>query len=357
MLDNELIDRIYEASVVPELWPQLLANIAFAAGATDMHLTIVSPAGRNRWVTSSPDFEDVVRAHLEYFPANERTRRLLATRCSGFIVDSDVLTEAEMAAEPLYRDYLWPRGLGCGVATAIHAPTGDAAVLHAEGRRTDGSIPGSAVTRLDRLRPHFARAALLSGRLAMERAVGAVSALELMGLPAAVLGAGGRAIAANGSMAKLMPDVVQDRPSRLALADAAADRLLTQAVAVVDCAPHDAAVRSIPIKAQGERPPIIVHLTPIRGAAHDIFSRATAILVATPVVPRDVPTADVIQGLFDLTPSEAKLAALVAARHRPREAAQQLGWTHETTRTTLKRIMSKTGLSRQAELVALLSVI
>ena len=75
----------------------------------------------------------------------------------------------------------------------------------------------------------------------------------------------------------------------------------------------------------------------------------------TPVVRRDVPTADVIQGLFDLTPAEARLAGTIAAGSRPRDAAVQLGVTEESARTTLKRVFLKTGVYRQAELVALLS--
>jgi DNA-binding CsgD family transcriptional regulator len=95
-------------------------------------------------------------------------------------------------------------------------------------------------------------------------------------------------------------------------------------------------------------------LIPIKGAAHDVFASAVAILVATLVVPKDVPTANVVQGLFDLTPAEAKLATLVAAGYPPRDAAARLGVTEETARTTLKHVLAKTGLHRQADLVGLL---
>jgi DNA-binding CsgD family transcriptional regulator len=93
---------------------------------------------------------------------------------------------------------------------------------------------------------------------------------------------------------------------------------------------------------------------PVKGAAHDVFSSATAIVVVTPVVPKQVPTADVVQGLFDLTPAEAKLEALVAAGHPPRDAALRLNVSVGTARTTLKRVLAKTGVGRQADLVGLL---
>ena len=58
--------------------------------------------------------------------------------------------------------------------------------------------------------------------------------------------------------------------------------------------------------------------------------------------------------LFDLTPAEARLAAVIAGGHPPRDAALRLGVTEATARTTLKRILAKTGTRRQADLVGLL---
>lgn len=355
-MDHEqLIDRVYEAAVVPELWRSVLQDVTRIAEAK--HSVLIAARGEsfNRWVTSSPDFDELVVAYSTQYRNNARTRSLVVGQHPGFVRDCDVFTDEEMVREPVYRDLLIPWGYGTGIGTLIAAPSGDSFIIHAERALSQGHIGVDSLRRLDRMRPHFARAALASARLSMERAKGAVAALDAIGLPAAVLGQGGKAIAANPSLAALIPDTLQDRPTRLALAHAPADKLLADAVAALDRAPHDAAVRSIPIPARGERPPMIVHLAPIRGVANDIFSRALALLLATPVVPRDVPSATLVQGLFDLTPSEGRLAALVAAGHPPREAAAQLGWTYETARTALKRVMAKVGVERQAELVGLLS--
>lgn len=349
-----LTDRIYEAAALPELWRGVLVDFARLAGAKDALLTVARGTTFNGWIVSSPEFAEVARAHSERFPTNERTRRLLATRHAGFLRDCDVLGPEEIVAEPVFQEFLIPCGYGSGIATAIFVPTGDAFIVHAESEHSRGPVSRETVARLDQLRPHLARAALLSARLGLERVGAAAKALELVGLPAAVLGHGGRTLAANDLLTGLMPDVVQDRPARLALADTDADRLLRAALDRLAAAPDDIDVRSIPIRARQGRPPIIVHLVPVRGAAHDIFAQAVAVLVATPVVPKEVATADVVQGLFDLTPAEAKLAALVAAGHAPREASLKLGVTEETARTTLKRVLAKTGLHRQADLVGLL---
>ena len=58
--------------------------------------------------------------------------------------------------------------------------------------------------------------------------------------------------------------------------------------------------------------------------------------------------------LFGLTPSEAKLALLLAEGVTIPDAAQQLGITEISARTNLKRIFAKTGITRQVDLVRLI---
>jgi DNA-binding CsgD family transcriptional regulator len=353
--EAELIDRIYEAAIVPDGWPDVLRRTARLAHCREaLFGTIFQDEAR--LIASSPSFGaayDDILARIP-IPVNQRAQRLMASRHAGFITDMDVFSEAEIASEPLYQELLIPAGYGSGVATSIAAPSGDVIVVHCERSRAQGTVDAEAIAALDRLRPHFARAGLLARRLGLEKAQAAAQALELMGLPGAVLGDGGRILGVNGLLSELMPQVFRDTPVRIAMADGNADRMLATAIAALAHDPHDAAVRSIPVPAAEGRPPIIVHLSPVKGRARDVFARAAAVLVATPVVPHRVPGSDVIAGLFDLTPSEAKLAAMVAAGHPPRVAAQRLGVTEGTARTTLKRVLAKTGARRQSDLVGML---
>ena len=60
-----------------------------------------------------------------------------------------------------------------------------------------------------------------------------------------------------------------------------------------------------------------------------------------------------LRGLFDLTPAESELLALLAEGCSVRAAAERLAITHESARTYLKHVLHKTGTRRQAELVRL----
>ncbi len=59
--------------------------------------------------------------------------------------------------------------------------------------------------------------------------------------------------------------------------------------------------------------------------------------------------------LFGLTPSEARVAAKVGEGSTPRLAAEALGLTENTVRTTLKLAYGKLGINRQPELTRLVA--
>ena len=75
-----------------------------------------------------------------------------------------------------------------------------------------------------------------------------------------------------------------------------------------------------------------------------------ALFVTDPDRPQEAP-AELLQRLFGLTAAEAVVAERLAAGQSLPQTAEALGVTRNTVRTHLRRIFSKTGTSRQAELV------
>jgi DNA-binding CsgD family transcriptional regulator len=62
----------------------------------------------------------------------------------------------------------------------------------------------------------------------------------------------------------------------------------------------------------------------------------------------------VLRELYGLTPAESALATLLAEGKTLQEAAGLRGVTHQTARSQLKSIFSKTATRRQSELLRLL---
>jgi DNA-binding CsgD family transcriptional regulator len=347
-----LIDRIYEAAVLPELWQSVLGSLTDIAEAKGALLLTADPRRDGRWIGTPGTaawFE--VFSHGDWPSRNSRAAKLAAMHYPGFVCDLDLFTTEEMDRDPFYTELLRPLGLGWGAGTLIESPAGDTLIVTIEGAQP---VRRERVHILDELRPHLARAALMSARLQLERARTSIEVLEKLGLPAAVVDDQGRVKGVNGLFDNDAPCLGIGAWDKLRLANAAANELLTQGLSRLRTIGAMEAPLSIPVPAMDGRRPAVVHLLPIKRQANDIFVRALGIVMVTELTPAVSPSTALLDGLFDLAPAEARLAGLIASGLPLRTSAQKLGITEETARTVLKRVFAKVGVSRQAELVALL---
>ena len=357
--DSKALDRIYEAAFVPELWPGILHDMAQSIEAEGT-LLFCARKGTNQSLVSEDIAELVNSFNVEgWAQCNSRAARLLQNSSRGFVSDFDLFTEDEMLAQPMYVDFLRPKGFGWGAATIIHMPSGDDLIFSMEKRYIKGPVDRSALDYLDALGPHLARAAFLSSRLEFERITAAVEALQMAGLRSAVLGFDGKVLASNSLLEEFTTQVRLGASDRVIFAHRPANVLLAEAIKAAGDSSGRRALssRSFPLPQSGDAPAAIVHLIPVRGKARDIFTRAAFLLIVTPVDRTRVPAAETIQGLFDLSPAEARIARCLAAGGNVAAVARQLCLSPETVRSHIKSILSKSGTARQTDFVAAIASI
>jgi DNA-binding CsgD family transcriptional regulator len=353
-VNPDLVDRIYECSLVPELWPNVLGEVGrMSETAASLFIT---NEGLISWTASRfahPGTEIIVKEGWLF--RNQLIGRLFAAQHAGFLADVDIFTREELDREPLYRDLYRSRlGVGSVAATAIPIPTGERATFVLGRRIERGPMERAVIQQLDELRPHLARSALMSARLRLERARVASETLAVIGLPALVLNQHGKVLAANHLIEALTGYVQWRAHDRLSLSDKAADQLLRDAVATIDLT-GGSSVRSFPVRDMRADMMMVAHVVPIRLSARDIFARCAAVLVLTPVALPQAPPVELVQSLFDLTPAEARVARGLAAGKTVYDIATDGGTSANTVRTQLRAVLGKTGCSRQTEVVALLS--
>jgi DNA-binding CsgD family transcriptional regulator len=233
-------------------------------------------------------------------------------------------------------------------------PTGDHIVFSIERDHSRGPIEKERVELLNELRSHLARSAFVAARLGLQRAKGANEALATMGLPALLLGQDGTVIEAN-PLVEGLPDHLQWRAqSRIALTDTRANELLRAALAAID-SNSEFSVRSFALRDAEDKAALVAHIIPIRRSAHDIFAGSYALLVVTPVSAPAGPPIELMRSLFDLTPSEARVAQGLAAGETLEEIAASGGVAISTVRSQVRQVLEKTGCARQAEVVSLLA--
>lgn len=349
-MDPNLVDQIYEAAVLPERWPQILDVVAQSVGAVGGLFMSASPDGAQAIV--SPALEHHLADYIaEGWAADlARTAPLTAEQFPGFRAETDYRTIEEIEALPAHSEFLDPRGLIAGTATAIQGTSDRSLFLAFEGFSSH-THASAAVDFLDTLRPHFARAMSLTA-LCSDRSRVIVDSLALTGAAAAVVGREGRLRAANDGFNQRMGDHMLDGPLGLRFTDPFLQSQFTCALALHRS--DRSTVQSIAVRGDAERAPFAIHFVPIRGAAREFCDSDGALLLIADGTNACVPDADLLRVLFDLTPSEARLSRLLAEGSSLSEASRRLHITEQTARVHLKGIFLKTGVSRQVELVRLL---
>jgi len=351
---TDLADRIYECALMPELWPGVFDELARIAGARGGFLFTANIDIIN-WAYSEILHDGFGRfLQGKYLHRTSRVERLIAARSAGFLREYDCYTDDELAADPVYRDLLWPAGLGWAAATVITAPTGDLLVISVERDRANGPIENEAVDRLNDLRPHLARSALMAARLQLERARIASETLAAIGLPALIFDERGKVLAANALIEAMTDGLRWRRQDHFSFRDPIADAQLRTALEALKSdgvgAPLSFAIRGI-----GDRPSLVAHVVPLRRSARDLFVRCAGILILCPVATPNLPPVELVQSLFDLTPAEARVARQLTAGQTVSEIADGSGTSIATVRTQVRGVLEKTGSRRQAEAIALLS--
>jgi hypothetical protein len=91
-MDPELVDRIYESSVVPELWPEVLDEVGRLAEGSGGSLYITK-AKVQYWTASQGSRERAERSVREgWFWRGQLNTRWFSARHAGFLTESDLLT-------------------------------------------------------------------------------------------------------------------------------------------------------------------------------------------------------------------------------------------------------------------------
>jgi len=353
-MDNPLIDRIYESCFAPEIWPDVLDELGQIAGAPGASL-FVSKGDALHCVASPEPRQRAERIVKEgWLWRGTIVGRLFAQRYAGFLIDVEYFTPEELDREPIYRDVWRPQGVGWGMGTAIPIPTGENALIILSRRMEYGPFERASANRLDELRPHLARSVLISARLQLERARAAGNALAALGVPALVFDETGKVLSANALIEKMTGYVHWRAFDRVSLKDKAANQLLHEAIAIID-SEKGYGVRSFPVRDPDGESTMVAHVIPVRLSARDVFLRCAAVLAMTPVTAPQAPPIELVQSLFDLTPTEARVARSLASGKTVEDIASDGGVSLSTVRTHVRGVLAKTGCGRQAEVVALLT--
>jgi DNA-binding CsgD family transcriptional regulator len=360
------VKEIYATSLQPSHWPQALQAIADCFGDVGTIL-IFSKDDGSFGVLVSPRLKECAAEYArDWSRRDTRANRGLERNYfinRDVITDRDVIDEAEMERDPFYNDLLRRHGLKY-FACAMVSPDPHVAVGLSVQRSLDKPPYSDAeLALMKELGTHVECALRLSIRLMNADLInmGLGSALARIGIGVFVLDGLQRVVFSNPSAQGLLGDGLHVVKGRLIPASAEGRSAVEQAIrSVVEGKYEDkaAAPKPILIPRQHSGRPLAIYIMPISPAgdgAEQFLASAQSVVLAVDPEADAPPEPAVVRDILGLTLSEARVASLVGFGIPPREAAAKLGISEETTRTALKRVFSKIGVSRQSELAALMT--
>ncbi|MEM7169262.1 MAG: helix-turn-helix transcriptional regulator [Pseudomonadota bacterium] len=359
-------DRLVESALIGEDWRRSLALLAKSAGASGATLVRHNPrdgqnlVDRSEFVLATDTIAEFVDEYLTGLaPPDPRLSRVSPSSEHGFVTDFDQFTLDEINKDPFYEEFLRPRNLRWHACAQIDSSPKIGQLYLSLKRGAAGDPYGPLeVGWINDTLPKIRMAAAISRSFLNAEAQGAKKQIERRGEMWLEFDARGSVISWTEEADTLFCRFFDQRSGWLIAPcredQARLDRALETALS------GDGGVACTVLATTNPDCQIVFRAMPVTGVARNVLGAAAAIAVVTLWRKPNLPPKSVLAALreaYGLTASEAQVTALVGFGHTPAESAAILAIGLGTARNYLKSAKSKMGLSRQAELVSLVSLL
>lgn len=366
---SDLLARLYAGIGEAQPWRRFLEALAGWMDASFATLIITAPGKRQpaTFLTpgSSPAFD---AAYTETLFANDPFRGLpdgVVTSYAEFMAGLPETDFAEYRAAMAQSGFDEVLGMDLNFGSAFADTHG--AARQAEGRwearfRVSRHNSLAPFTRGERARfqalaPHLRIAVGLFEKLQFAGAEHGVfhATAQGLGLALVVLDRAGRIVSTNALAESLLAEDegLRRRGEELVFAEPAHQRLLADLMGGRRGVGGPGGLCRFRI-ARPERGDLVATARPLDLSAIHDGAGALALFLARPVAEAHT-DALALRDLLGLTAAEARLAAVLAEGHSLVEAARRMGIAHNTAKVQLRSVFAKTGVHRQAQLVALIA--
>ena len=361
----QLVDFIYAAAEFPRVWSEFLAEFAEACGggvalAMSFEPPGVQPGSQGYAVglEQGEEQRNVYARHAARgLPWDVRGPDPFLGR---FAFSNEVVPDDRVAASDFYREWMEPQGLAPvgpirhAIALGQRVPLGRIAILQKkEGRPLTPEMCALG----DLLVPHLAAACRLHAAIHENAAL--AESLDRVPMGVVLLDSTRRPVLSNRTARSILEQhdgfsvdrsgLHAQRPS-----DETALQQTLRATLEDDAAKRRPESHFMAISRPSGRRAYPVMVSRLLSAIGDsALHDAVAVLFISDLEGRSFGRTGMLRDLYELTRAEAELVDLLCDGIAIDEAARRRGVTTNTARSQLKQVFSKTGTSRQADLLRL----
>ena len=358
------LESLYEAALDDARWPAASALIDEACGVGGNSLAVGEAIGGKIYIYFAhllyrgESRQDLAQEYVDvHFPHDTGMRRLFDHPQGRLVHLPDLFTENERRASPVYNE-AWSRlGAQDGLNAHFCDPDGLRLIWSIGDPVGDGWQP-DRLRLVERLAPHVRQFVRVRQALAASGALGADLAglLDNDRIGVVQLDRGGRMVEANAPALEILrrDDGLRERDGVLeAWLPADRSRLKRlQGRALPRLWGEAPGGGSMTVQRSSGRSRLGLHVTPVGDAQADFGGRRVAALVLM-VDPARRPRIDAarVATMLGLTPSEGRMAALLAEGLRVQEIASEADWSETYVRWMVQQVYRKLGISGQVALV------
>jgi len=359
-----VIDTIYETSLAGRPFEPMLADICALADLDRGGILSVGLASTpTKWHGPHNIDAEATRQHEQYYCSVNPYRAQMPMRTLNFYeVASDYSMDPAIRFSEFFNDFTKPAGLEYSniMALDIKHDVVQFATFARDRQRGDLTSHDHALFAF--LLPHLRRSALIrrtNADLTSERDA-AAGVLDRMSTGVVFMNTDRKILRMNAEARRLCTRAngLLARQQRLSAVSRPVDKLLQQSLgATLDTVagnnPQAGAVVAIP------RP---LPARPLSVVCLPISARSSVPAARMMVLLRDpdrsiLAVSETLRVVFGLSPTEARIAAMIANGKTLQEAAATIGHAINTSRHLLKRVFRKTATNSQSELAALIGKI
>ena len=360
MLTKDLlvvVDRLYEAALLPAAWPQALEELAAACGATGATISrgaIPEPA------LASPNLEASTREYAAQWWRHDDRARRVAARFQGYpLTEADIVKPDERRRDPFYQEFLKGYGLETFAAVLLDPLPGMRLGLMVE--RGAKPFTKRELEALSILSRHVSRALAATARLGLTEAFANDHAVAAEHTPYGMifLDRESKVRYANASAQRLLGDGLVVKDGVLLAAAPGSQAELDRLIARIRPGSPDPDGMAFLGRQSGKGPLALlgVPLRPIQDRILDRLGIASGgvLLLVYDLAAGGMPSVARALQQMGLTPAQARIAEAVGKGSSLRAAAELVGVVESTARTQLKAAYARLGLGRQSELAILVT--
>jgi DNA-binding CsgD family transcriptional regulator len=354
------ISNIYDAALAPDLWPAALQSVMDEAGAVGAGYSLFNKrTERVEWLSQSGPLVGREADYFSHYHALDHYRPILEVLPAGrWLWISECLPETVLRRDEWYNDYLLRAGIDDALSARLCESASHVVVFGVSHGNDRAPFTAAGTAALQELLEPLAKAARLHtelGSLGWEPAI-ALRALDQLAAAVIVADSDGRVIQANRAAERVLQrgDGLTVRDGKLgALHVFDSERFDASIAAAAAEQKTGAAIGRMRIRRHDGHPPYMLTVAPL-GADLALYGRSLALIVFGDPDEK-TPSERELAEFFRLSPAESRLAVALLAGKKLVEIAGDFGVQITTLRTQLSSILRKTGVTRQVDLIRLLS--